>query len=234
MLHSVLREDPKNAEAHVLLGMLQIAQNAPEEAIKSFKAAIEQRPQSAIGYRALADLYLRQGKPDEALSIIRTGLKQQPDNAQLRLALAGVLELKGDFEAAISEYEALLKDQPGSMVFANNLASLLAEHRTDKASLDRALSLAASLRKSQVPHFMDTLGWIYFRQGNYKSAVPLLEQAAAELPNAALVRYHLGMAYSALSAREKATQELKRALELAASDAELAKKIGAALKDLAS
>ena len=39
----------------------------------------------------------------------------------------------------------MLKQQPGSLVVINNLASLLADHRTDKASLEQAESLAAGL-----------------------------------------------------------------------------------------
>lgn len=234
MVRSVLKEDPKNAEAHVLLGSLQFLQKSPDEALRSFKAAIEHRPESDVGYRAVADFYVREQQLDQAIAVIETGLKQQPNSAPLRLLRAGIRELQGDFEAAITEYETLLKAQPGSMVFANNLASLLADHRSDKASLDRALALASSLRKSQVPHFMDTLGWVYFRQGNHKSALQLLEQAAAELPNVALVRYHLGRVYGALDERAKAEQELKRALELAAADDNLAQKIRNAIKDLAS
>lgn len=233
MLRSVLRENPQNAEAHVLLGTLQVRQNAPGEALKSFKAAIEHRPQSALGYQALSNFYLQQGNVDEALSVVEAGLKQIPNDSTLRLALAGVLEAKRDFDGAIAEYENLLKVQPSSMVFANNLASLLADHRTDKASLDRAAALAASLRKSQVPHFMDTLGWVYYRQGNYKAALQLLEQAATELPNVALVRYHLGRVYAALNEPVKAVEELKRALATGPDEA-LTKQIRTALKELES
>ena len=127
------------------------------------------------------------------VDVLRAGLKEQPDSPSLHLALAGLLEKKGDYEAAISEYEYLLKQQPGSMVVINNLASLLADNRTDKASLERAKSLAASLRDSRVPQFKDTLGWIDYRLGDLKAAVPLLEAAAAGLPNDASVHYHLGM-----------------------------------------
>ena len=113
------------------------------------------------------------------------------------MALAAVFAQSGDYEAAIAEYEYLLKQQPGSVIVANNLASLLADYRTDKASLERAHSLAAILRKSQVPQFKDTLGWVSYRRGDYKSAMSLLEEAAAELPNLPDVRYHLGMNYIA-------------------------------------
>jgi predicted Zn-dependent protease len=77
---------------------------------------------------------MRQNKVDDALKTIRAGLEQQSKNFALRLSLAGILELKKDYERAIAEYDSLLKDQPGSMIVANNLASLLTDHRSDPAS----------------------------------------------------------------------------------------------------
>jgi tetratricopeptide (TPR) repeat protein len=112
---------------------------------------------------------------------------------------------------------------------ANNLASLLLDRRTDKASLKRAQSLAAALRKSQIPQFKDTLGWASYHQGDYKTAVSLSEEAVAALPDQAAVRYHLGMGYIATSQFPKASEQLKKALELA-PNSELAGKIRTELK----
>ena len=39
------------------------------------------------------------------------------------------------------------------------------------------------LFKTQAPHFKDTLGWVLYRKGDFKAAIPLLEEAATELPN---------------------------------------------------
>ena len=229
-LEAVLQSNPASAEAHVLLGSIQLMQNAPDQALKSYLTAIEKQPKNIVGYRALADLHVRQKNNDAALKVIRAGLQEQPDSAILRLTLAGVLELIGNYEAAIAEYEYLIEKQPSSMIFANNLASLLAEHRTDKASLERAQSLATSLRKSQVPHFKDTLGWVHYQTGDFRNAVVLLEEAAAELPNMALVRYHLGMSYIATGQTAKAAEQLKKALDLAPDSAGLQEKIRAGLK----
>ena len=137
-LQSALKENPSNADAYVLLGDIELSKNTPDLAETNFKAAIESQPKSDIGYRALAGLYLRQKKSDAALDVIHAELKEQPDSAVLHLMLAGTFEQKQDYEEAISEYEYLLKQQPGSMIIINNLASLLADHRTDKASLERA------------------------------------------------------------------------------------------------
>jgi len=230
-IRTVLTNNPGNAEALVLLGSIQLAKNAPDQAEKSFKTAIEKKPKDIVGYRALADLYTRQKKNDEALKLIRDGLEQQPQNFALHLSLAGLLEVKGEYEPAIAEYESMLKDQPGSMIVANNLASLLSDRRADKASLERANSLAVLLKNSEVPQFKDTLGWVSYQREDYRAAIPLLESAAAALPNLAVVHYHLGMSYLATGQDEKASEQFKKAHDLAPNDTELNAKIDAALKN---
>lgn len=229
-LQTVLEKDAANAEAHVLLGSTYLLRNAPDQAAKSFETAIARQPKNMIGYRALADLQLRQNKIDDALKTVGAGLREQPDSFVMRLMLASVRELKGENESAIAVYEQLLKEQSGSMIVTNNLASLLSEHRADKASLERAYSLAAGLRKAQVPQFKDTLGWVHYQRGEHKAAAALLEEAVTELPDIALVQYHLGMNYAALGETAKASEHLRKALELAPARGGVEEKIRAALK----
>jgi tetratricopeptide (TPR) repeat protein len=232
-LKSVLVKNPDNANALVLLGSMQLSSGAADEALKSFLAAVRAQPKDTVGYRALADLYLSQKNYDEAIKVVRAGIQQRPDTMDLHIILANALERKEDYEAAISEYEFMLDKQPGNLIAANNLASLLLDHRTDKASLKRAQSLAAILRKSQIPQFKDTLGWASYLQGDYKTAVSLSEEAAAALPDQAAVRYHLGMGYISISQLAKASEQLKKALELTPNN-ELAEKIRTELKKTGS
>jgi tetratricopeptide (TPR) repeat protein len=231
LLQERLKANPDDGEMLVLLGTLQVATNNPAEALANFQLAIEKQPKDVIGYQAVGNLYLTQKKYDDALKIIRAGLQVQPDSAVLQLLLAGGLEFTGQYDAAIAEYEHMLAQQPGSLIVVNNLASMLSDHRSDKASLERAQSLAAVLRKSQVPQFKDTLGWVSYREGDYRTAVPLLEEAAAALPGSASVRYHLGMGYASVSNEAKAAEEFKAALRLA-PDSDLEAKIRAALAKL--
>jgi tetratricopeptide (TPR) repeat protein len=229
-LRTVLDKDAGNAEAHVLMGSIHLMRNAPEEAQKSFEQAIARQPKKTIGYRALADLHLRQKRTDEALKVIQQGLQAQPDSLALRLVLAGALEGKADYEGAIAEYEQMLKQEPGSMVVANNLASLLTDYRNDRTSHERAYTLALALRKTQIPQFKDTLGWVHYHRGEHKAAHTYLEEAVAELPNVALVRYHHGMNFIALGEPAKAEEQFKKALELAAGNSGLEEKIRTAMQ----
>ena len=61
--------------------------------------------------------------------------------------------------------------------------------------------------------------------------MPLLEKAATQLPNVALVRYHLAMSYVELKQYAKASEQLAAALALG-PDRELEERIQGALKKL--
>jgi tetratricopeptide (TPR) repeat protein len=228
-LQSVLKTSPVNPEALELLGTIQALKNKPDQAVKSFKAAMEAAPKKASGYLTLASFYAQLKKSDEALKIIQAGLHELPENLSFRLALANMLESRGDIDGAIAEYETLLKDQPGSMVVANNLASLLSEHRKDRASLEKAYAIAAQLTKSPVPQFKDTLGWLNYLRGDYSKAISLLEDAAKGLPNVALVHYHLAMSYVAVGQSEKALEQLRKVSELEPNNSDLNAKVSTAL-----
>jgi tetratricopeptide (TPR) repeat protein len=227
-LQSVLKANPSNAEAYVLLGSVQLANKLTDQARQSFMMAIEKQPTNVAGYAALSDFYLLQKNNDEALKVTRDGLKELPNSFELHFTLAGILEETGDYEGAISQYETLLGKYPDSAVVANNLASLLADYRTDKPSFDRAQALTENLRKSPLSPFKDTLGWVSYREGDYKAALPLLEEAAAALPKLALVHYHLGMSYAAVGQAEKASEQFKMALDQAPNH-QLEEKIRAAI-----
>jgi tetratricopeptide (TPR) repeat protein len=232
-LKSVLAKNPDNANALVLQGSIQRSDGATDEARKSFQNAVKAQPKEIAGYRALVDLNVSQKKYDEAIRIIRSGLEQRPDATALVMVLANVFERKADYESAIYEYQSMLEKEPGNLIAANNLASLLLDHRTDSAGLKKALSLAAFLRKSDIPQFKDTLGWASYQQGDYRAAVALSEEASAALPDQAAVRYHLGMSYIATGQFSRASEQLKKALELA-SDTQLADQIRSALKKAGS
>jgi len=232
-LQTLLKANPSNAEALVYLGSLQRINNAPDEAQKSFTAAIAKQPNDPIGYRALSDFYLSQKKYAEALATVQAGLDKQPDNTTLLLISAGILESQGDYAGAIAKYEHILQKEPGSLIAANNLASLLADHPTNKSDLEHAASLAAMLRQSPIPQFKDTLGWVTFQKGDVQNAIPLLEAAAAALPAQALVHYHLGQSYVAAGETKKAAEQLNLAMT-GTTDEALKQKIRAALDKLAT
>ncbi len=213
-LSSVIQASPGNFNAILLRGQLYAMKGDKAAAADGFKAVVNLQPGNAIGYINLANLHLQAGHLAEADQTIAAGLAAVPDDFALRLTQAGAHEVSGRFEDAIKLYEQLLKERPNSDVLANNLASLLSDHRSDKASLSRAYDLAQRFKRSNVPQFKDTLGWSSYKVGKANEAAPLIEYATKQLPDMPVLRYHLGMSYLALNKKDAARKELEKALTL--------------------
>lgn len=213
-LDSVVQASPRNINARLLQGQLYAMQGNTTAAVGAFRAVINLQPEVPAAYVGLANMHMREGRLDEAGKAITEGLAAAPGDFSLNLAQAEVHEIAGRFEEAIGVYEQLYRQRPNADVVVNNLASLLADHRTDKASLNRAYELAQRFRRSDIPQFKDTLGWAGYRLGKASEAVTLIKGAVKQLPDMPAFRYHLGMSYLALNDKAAARRELEKALSL--------------------
>jgi len=228
----LLSANTQNADAHVMLGVIRQIQKKSAEAEAEFKLAVQGQPTNPIGYATLSKHYLAEQKIAEAEAALRSGLAKIPNDFSLNLALAGILEMKNDFGGAITLYDEQLKRTPDAMIVVNNLSSLLADHRSDKDSLEKARVLSQRLTAIDVPQFKDTVGWIAYRNGDFRTALLNLESAAEKLPENALVRYHLAMTYAALKRTSDARDELQKADAMLELGDPLKEKINASLASL--
>jgi tetratricopeptide (TPR) repeat protein len=144
---------------------------------------------------ALATFYLQQGNSDRAATVYEGALESSPNEQRFMLGLAGIRERQGRIEDAIELYEASLASSPDSILVINNLAALLADHRTDEASLNKARELADKLGSAKQPVLLDTRGWVYYRLGDYEKAAQILTTVVEAAPEEPIFRYHLGMTY---------------------------------------
>ena len=233
-LKSALATNPDDIQSVILLGSVYRATNKTADAEKTYKLAIGKAPGYPVGYAALGELYLVTGDAKAAEAILRDGLKAQPENNALRLQLAMTLQQAGQYDAAISEYETMFAADPRSTVVANNLASLLSEYRGDPASVEKALTIATRFQGSEVPQFLDTLGWIYYLRQDYDRALSSIKVAAEKAPNSGIYQYHLGMIYKQLNQPERAASTLQKAIDLLPKDSDQSAKSRTALNELAS
>lgn len=215
-LESVLQDNPDNGQARLLRAALHRVQGELAEAEAIYKDMAQRAPDSATAYGSLAEFYLTDKRDAEAEAVLLQGLEAATDKAPLRLMLAQVLERRADFDGAIAQYEALYATNPDSVVVANNLASLLIDHRADDAaSLELAKTVAVKLRASTVPQFLDTYGWTMYLAGDYEEALGSLIPAVEALPDNPWVQFHVGMAYARLNQADLARKHLELALKLA-------------------
>jgi tetratricopeptide (TPR) repeat protein len=212
LLDSTIAKSATNAVAHNLRGEVLSSLGRSDDAAKAYEAAIALVPNWWAPYQNLSRTQMAAHHTDQALATLADGVKRANDNYTLAAELAALYELVGEPERAIGVYDDMLSRNPKSVVVASNLAMLLVSYHTDPASLQRARTLTANLRDSGNPTFQDALGWVKFKSGEYRQALPLLQAAAAESPGSMLMRYHLGMAQLKTGDRDAARKNLEAAV----------------------
>ena len=100
------------------------------------------------------------------------------------------------------------------MIAANNLAWLYAV--TGKGNLDEAVRLAQSAvqKNPNVPGFIDTLGWVYYKKKMTSLSIAALQNSFTRDSNNPLYAYHLGLAYAQNGDIKNARLMLEKALKL--------------------
>ncbi|MBB5723645.1 putative Zn-dependent protease [Loktanella ponticola] len=214
-LASAIAEQPDNMTLRMLAGSVAMMEGDADEAETVFRAVLDEAPDTESAVRLLYSLLHLQGRDAEKTQVLETGLATLPASETLLWIKAGALEQAGDIDGAIAIYDTLYTADSANVVVANNLASLLAAHRDDSASLDRAFRIARRLRGVDVPAFQDTYGWIVYRRGDYAEALDYLRPAATGLPGDPLVQYHLGKTLHAVNKPAEAIETLTRALDIA-------------------
>jgi tetratricopeptide (TPR) repeat protein len=195
------------------LGQLYVRQENFAAADAAYKRAMGLRKAWPVPYLNLGQSLVKQGKTDEAIVVYRSGLALQSDNVALLFPLALSYEKKGSYDEAIRTYETILEKNPDLDAAANNLAALLSDYRySDPAMLDRALKLTERFQNSDNGFYLDTLGWIYYRMGEYDQALSLIGKAADLQGGIPQIQYHLGMVLKARGEHDRARQALRKAV----------------------
>ncbi|MEO7191974.1 MAG: tetratricopeptide repeat protein [Vicinamibacterales bacterium] len=206
-----LRTVTNRRPLYVLAAKTYMAVGDLEKAEDALRKAIELDPDRLEAYGLLGTLYAREKRLNEANANFEAIAKRNPSNVSAALMLGMIHEVRGQTAEAERRYRGVLAVDPQSPVAANNLAWLYA---STGRNLNDALELAkiAHRRLPDESHVNDTLGWTYYRLGQFSQAVTHLEVSATKDPEAAMTHYHLGMAYAQSGEPLLARQSLTRAL----------------------
>ena len=200
-----LQRDPRNVPAALgLRGDIHMSTNNFPAAAQAYVEDLAQAPRSDLVMRA-ANAMAASNRPEEAGRLLTTWLATQPDDINARMALISYDIAARRHSEAVKQLEEVLVKHPQNPVALNNLAWLYHLKGDDRARglAQRAWLLAPS------PHIADTLGWILTSQGEAVAALPLLRQAARELPSEPAIQYHLAVALSEAGIQDEAITILR-------------------------
>jgi tetratricopeptide (TPR) repeat protein len=161
---------------------------------------------------SLARIDLMQADWKDARKELNALISQKGDEALAHLWLEMLESSVGNDATALTEFQKVVDLQPNNATALNNLAYLMVE-RGDRSEQPLQYAQRARELAPDSPRFADTLGWVFYRKGAYRLAIPHLEMAAIKLPTA-VIQYHLGMALYKAGEEQRGRSVLKAALRL--------------------
>jgi tetratricopeptide (TPR) repeat protein len=208
-----VERDSRQPQTLNLLGELYLQGRNFQGATKVLTQAATVNPRWWLPHRNLALAKTGMNDAQGAVLEYEAAAKIAPTEPQLVMEAAVFFEKQGRVDAAIAAYETLYKNNQRMQVVAgNNLAMLLVTYKTDRASLNHARELTSGFTSSDNSSLLDTNGWVRFKLGEYREALPVLERARARAPDSHVIRYHLGMTELQLGLRDRARTNLEAAL----------------------
>lgn len=166
-------------------------------------------------------LYLAQGevlrgaaRDHEALAVYNSALKISPENTDLLYARALTAEKLDMMDVAESDLRMVLAHEPENVNALNALGFTLADH-SQRLQEARDYILKAAALLPDDPSILDSLGWVYYRLGEYEQAITYLNQAYAKFEDAEIAA-HLGEALWVSGQRDQARKIWQQGISLQA------------------
>jgi tetratricopeptide (TPR) repeat protein len=211
-LHKQIEINPYDEYAYNALGRAYWQERKYDEAVTAFNKQIEINPLDKFAHAGLGAMYSEWHKYDLAAPELEKAASLTPDNPELQVSLGDAYLNLGQDDKALATFDHAVELSATPLVW-NNIAYQLS---LKKSHLDRAQQYAesavsattAALRNvtldrltpqelplvSSLIAYWDTLGWVYFSEGNLDQAEKYVA-AAWGLGHHGEVGDHLGQIY---------------------------------------
>ena len=211
------------ANAQVLLAGARIELARPDAAIRGLEQALlsdgideADRQQLTL---ALASTLAETGHLEDSLQVADQALASWPEANDFRMQKAMTLFALDRSTAALQVLREVINREPEHAAALNALGYTLADENRNLEEAERLITRALHIEPDN-PAFLDSLGWLKFRQGEMDKAIQALEAAFRQSPNAE-VGAHLGEALWVDGQRDRAITTWQRALEVDPTDSTL-------------
>lgn len=203
-----------------------------------------------------------QGKLDKAIDMYKESLDKLDANKQMgadlknrmkdrtRYTLTGLYVDNKEVDKAAKELQTLIKRNPDNATYKNDLGFIWCDHDMNLEESEKLIKEAIEIDQKEKEKakkegkidevepnaaYLDSLGWVYFKQKKYKEALEPLKQAVKDDDDGAHLEIwdHLADVHMALGQKKEAIEAWKKGLtfdDLSKRDIERRKKVIEKLK----
>ncbi|MBN9484989.1 MAG: hypothetical protein BGO70_05290 [Bacteroidetes bacterium 43-93] len=205
-------------------------QNA-DSLIKYSEKALRLFPNQAMLHYLNGIGKMNKGDYKNAVKSINRAIDMQPEDnkgqlAQMYTLLGDAYNFDKQYPQSDEAYNKALALDPENATVLNNYAYYLSVRGVRLDDAEKMSRKSLEIRKNE-PTFMDTYGWILYKQGKYDKALEYIQKAidANGINADGTVWEHLGDVYYKLNEVDKAVEAWKKAKEKGTDNIEIDKKI---------
>ncbi len=202
---------PEDLRFTTLQARAQFLSGARPAALTLLERTLEAKPDRLEIYLSLAELYGQAGRVDDGLTLLDKADARFPGAGSIAFRRGAVLGDAKRHADAERVFRGILAKDAKNADALNYLGYMLADQGR---SLDEALDLVtrALAEDEENPSFLDSLGWVYFKKGDFAQADKYLSRASDALPLNSVVQDHYGDVLAKLGRQKEATLAWEKAL----------------------
>ena len=215
LLHEIIRKNPRDADARLLLGSVLQEEGDRTESIAQLKEAVRLRPRSAEAQNALGEAFNTFGDQKSARGPFEKAVALDPRFAQARVNLGLVLLEAGEVEAAATHLDRaiqLLGHKPDA-AYPHYLRAKVFAAQSDVQKEAAQLQEAVALRPDFAEAWSD-LGDARKTLLDDAGALAAFEHAVSLAPDDAVAQTRLGSEYLDQGKAHLAVAHLQEAVRL--------------------
>jgi tetratricopeptide (TPR) repeat protein len=188
--------------------------NRPQQAVQVLEVALEQEEgRTPDLYILLAGIYQFIARNEQCRTTFLRAIEVYPDNEQVLYEYGLFLDYIGEQDSALKIMEQIIAMNAEHAGALNYIGYTWADKQEKLPEALRYISLAAKLKPNN-GYIRDSLGWVYYQQGEYEKARNALEMAVKLAPDDPAILDHLAETYLALKLPEKAKETWSKALAM--------------------
>jgi tetratricopeptide (TPR) repeat protein len=224
LMKEAIQSFPHEHAINLILGLSLSQQSRHSEAKEYLRKSAELNPNDLTSLSAYGFTLSQLNENEEAVKYLERAILIEPENVNLLAQLGLIYNNLQYMTQSDSLYEKALQLDPENALVNNNYAYSLSERGLQ---LERALEMVKiSLKADSLnSSYLDTIGWIYFKLGQYDLALKYIEEAIKVGGENAVMLEHLGDILFKQGSNAQALEMWKKALELDSSNEILIQKV---------
>ncbi|MGB7433917.1 MAG: tetratricopeptide repeat protein, partial [Candidatus Acidiferrum sp.] len=185
---------PEDPEIRASMALLLGENQQTDDAVKLLEASLKGTPADRETYLNLSQIYEQGRRYSDAEQAARKAesLASEPqENTIAWLLLGSVYEKQKQYDKAETEFKKALDADPKNAQVLNYYGYMLADRGVRLEEAHDLIQRAVD-QDPMNGAYLDSLGWVYFKQNKLEEAEALLRKAVEHEPHDPTIRQHLG------------------------------------------